>query len=725
MNWKVLQVVWLSCVLTTHLAIAQSNPITVDIHQITQFPKGNGPLSLVWQCSVSTPGLLEGHFLITAYDGNEPFGQFRSHDVALHSGYHEVPMMLPSMKVDNPFSEVKLRLSFITSDARYDFKDPYTLKVGRLYQRTLAVGVCDPFVGNIPPALKTFLDQLKFEAISPKEPVKFDVKKYKVPAYFANQREYFAQPLKLNLKTTSIHLQPEDYPKLPVDCHQYDILVITARGLEDMESRHMKAILQWVRSGGSLCVLTGESTGSNQLEFLNSLRKGDDGSPLLMNSKGQIDFSEENQVLLVRTGWGRTVILRQQALENNSLTADERAQIPFFLWKLRQSQKDFYDQEHHWDEEKLIQEYFEREKKENYRSYSAYAISDVLSMTYRPIYTGGMLISDLMPAELQIVPTWVIGIILLGYVLMIGPGEYFLLGYFKIRRFTWITFPVISICVALFAFVISDYYMQSSHERKTLSILDLDSQGMPVRENEIELLFTSSYQTIETSLKSGLFSPLKQSEPGRGFNSYNTQQNATPELVGAPFYQGSIPTQYSVYQNMPQWTPQLNRIVNNYPQKELPEFNWSAITADQLNSEASRGKLINRVKAAFGEDAVLLIYKGTSDGKPKRFTYYLKQSLMANPLHAGGVTALLTMIHRPHTQYQVQSQEQVCFMDDLCVRQQQGLFQIVSQTSPAGGTNYEDLSILDSTDPRQWLVIVYVPGNEQDTIYRQFIVSDF
>ncbi|MCA9022672.1 MAG: hypothetical protein KDA74_21130, partial [Planctomycetaceae bacterium] len=625
MNWKVLHVIWLTCVLTTHQAIAQSNPLTVDIHQLTQFPKGNGPLSLVWQCSVTTPGLLEGHFLITAYDGNEPFGQFQSHDLALHSGFHEIPMMLPSMKVDNPYSEVQLRLSFITSDARYDFKDPYTLKVGRQYQRTLAVGVCDPFTGNIPPALKTFLDQLKFESISPKEPVKFDIDQFEIPERFANQREFFAQPLKLNLKTTSIHLHPEDFPKLPVDCHQYDILVITARGLEALESRHMKAILQWVRSGGSLCVLVGESTGSNQLEFLNSLRKSEGGSPLLQNSKGQIDFSEENQLLLSRTGWGRTVILRQQVLENDSLTSDERAQIPFFLWKLRQSQKEFYDQEHHWDDKKLIQEYFEREKQENYRSYSAYAISEVLSMTHRPIYTGGMLISDLMPAELQIVPTWVIGIILLGYVLMIGPGEYYLLGYFKIRRFTWITFPVISICVALFAFVISDYFMQASHERKTLSIVDLDNNGMPVRENEIELLFTGSYQTIESSIKSGLFSPLKQSELGRGFNSYNSPQNTTSALVGAPFYKGSIPTQYSVYQNMPQWTPQLNRIVNNYPQKQPTEFNWSAITVDQLNSEANREELKNRVREAFGEDAVLLLYKGTTKGKPKRFLLFMNE----------------------------------------------------------------------------------------------------
>lgn len=724
MNWKVLQLVWLSCALTARLAIAQSTPITVDIHQTTQFPKGNGPLSLVWQCTVSTPGLLEGHFLVTAYDGNEQFGQFQSHDVALHSGYHEIPMMLPAMKVDNPYSEMKLRLSFITPDARYDFKDPYTLKVGRKYQRTLAVGVCDPFIGNLSPVLKTFLDQLKFEAISPKELVQINNSQIEVPPEIAKQEIINAQPLKMNLKTYSIHLHPDDFPQLPIDCHQFDVLVITAQGLEALESRHMKAILQWVRSGGSLCVLPGESTGPNQLAFLNALQESKESSPLLVNSKGQIDFSETNQILFTRTGWGRSIILRQQALETNLLTSDQQARIPFFLWKLKQSQKEYYDQQHHWDDKKLIQEYFEREKQSNYRNYNAYAASEVLNMTYQPIFTGGMLINDLMPAELQIVPTWVIGTILLGYVLMIGPGEYYLLGYFKIRRFTWITFPVISIGVALFAFIISDYFMQASHERKTLSIVDLDSTGVPIRENEIELLFTGSYQTIETRIKSGLFSPLDQSELGRGYNRFNSPQNTAPALVGAPFYQGSIPTQYSVYQRMPQWTPQLNRIVNNYPQKEQAGFDWSSITVDQLNSDDTREKLKTRVKETFGQNAILLIYKGTTDGKPKRFTLNMNEQLSGYSLHAKGITALLTPMQRSHNQYGIHSQEQVCFMDDLCVRQQQGLFQIVSQTSPAGGSNFEDLSILDSSDPRQWLVVIYVPGNEQDTIYRQFIVSD-
>ncbi|WP_299464338.1 hypothetical protein, partial [uncultured Gimesia sp.] len=86
--------------------------------------------------------------------------------------------------------------------------------------------------------------------------------------------------------------------------------------------------------------------------------------------------------------------------------------------------------------------------------------------------------------------------------------------------------------------------------------------------------------------------------------------------------------------------------------------------------------------------------------------------------------ALLNPMNQQLQQYPGHQQEQRSFMDDLCVRNQTGLFQIVSQTSPSGGKNYEDLSILDPSDPDQWLIVVFVPGEDQDTIYRQYIVAE-
>ncbi|MCA9016865.1 MAG: hypothetical protein KDA77_16145, partial [Planctomycetaceae bacterium] len=262
---------WLVLILLPGIACAQKLPMTVDLSQPSQFPKGDGPITFVWQCSVSATGLLEGYFLVTVHDGNEQFGVFKSHDVALHSGFHEVPMMLPPIMVDNSFSEVKLKLSFVTPERRYDFKDEFTLRVGRDFHRTFALGVCDPFDINLSPSLKVFLDKLKFEAISPKSPVTMQLAPQAIQTNYPVQDLINNQPMPLNVKTVSIQIQPDEFPQLPIDCHQYDIMVITPRGFELLETRHFKAIHQWVRSGGSLCLITDSTAGTSQLQFLNEL----------------------------------------------------------------------------------------------------------------------------------------------------------------------------------------------------------------------------------------------------------------------------------------------------------------------------------------------------------------------------------------------------------------------------------------------------------------------
>ena len=701
---------------------AQQIPMTVDLYQPTQFPKGDGPVSLVWQCSVSATGLLEGHFLVSARDGVEKYGQFRSHDVALHSGFHEIPMILPPINVNNPYGEVKLKLSFVTKQKRYEFEDEYTLHVGRRFQRALAVGVCDPFDIAFSPETKHLLEKLKFESISPEEPIALDQKL--LGSSLPKQRLINNQSASLDLKTYSIHVHPPEFPQLPVDCHQYDVLVITARGFDILESRHLKAIHQWVRSGGSLCLLTSSNPGQVQLQFLNDLIETKSGSPFLINSEGKLELDEKEQIWFQRAGWGRAVVVLSDALDENALSPKEMTRIPFFLWKLRESQKAYYEKEKMWDHRALVKSFIETQKRTNYRHLNAYSANEMLSLNYRPTFTGGAVVTSLMPAEMRIVPAWVVMMVLLGYVLIIGPGEYYFLGKFKIRRFTWITFPLISISFALIAFIISDYFMQTSYERKILTIFDLDAQGKPVKENQIELLFTGSYQQIETKIKSGLFTPLNHAELGMTQNYNMYARNMRPSLVGPPLYSGSIPTQYSVFQLMPQWTPQLNRIIHNYPEELSTSFNWSEIKVEDLRSQKKRLELNQKVKASFGKQAQLVIYQGVPDGKVKKFKLYETIDDTHNHVYHSKAYALVNPMNHNHQRYPGQQHVQQSFMDDLCVRQQMGLFQIVSQTSPSGGKNYEDLSILDPSDPKQWLVVVNVPGEDQDIIYRQFIVAE-
>ena len=54
----------------------------------------------------------------------------------------------------------------------------------------------------------------------------------------------------------------------------------------------------------------------------------------------------------------------------------------------------------------------------------------------------------------------------------------------------------------------------------------------------------------------------------------------------------------------------------------------------------------------------------------------------------------------------------------LSARSASGLFAIVSQISPTGGENLEDLALFDETDPNQWLLIVAVRRDGNWIVYR-------
>ena len=718
---QLLFLIWLLCLSTSAAVHAQNLPMTVDLRQTSQSPKGDGPLTLLWQCSVASTGLLEGYFLVTAHDGVQQFGQFRSNDVALHAGFHEVPMMLPPMKVDNAFSNVSLQVSFVTPDRKYDLKNEFPLRVGRAYERTFAVGVCDSFDSNLSQAEKRLLDELKFEAISPPDPLPFDLRQILRKHGLDNRGYLTNRPLKLNMQTFSIYVGPTEFPQLPLDCHQYDILLITAQGLEALESRHLRAIQQWVRSGGSVCVLVGENPKPSQVQFLNQLSDDEGNTPFVLDSAGKLGQNEEQTTWFFRTGWGRSVVVTAEAIDNDSLSESQRSQIPFFLWKLRQSQQDYYAANQRWNEQPLITAYVDR-MRQNYNRYGdAHTPAEMFNLNYRPVNMGGAVVSSLMPEHLRIVPAWLIMLILLCYVLVIGPGEYYILGRFNMRRFTWITFPLISVGFAVIAFLISNFFMQTSHERKSLVIIDLDSKGRPVKENKIELIFTGSYQDVETPVKSGLLTSLNQLELGMGQSYYRYSRSAEIALVGPPYYAGSIPTQYSVFQRMPQWTPQLNRIVNNYPQAEQPTFNWTSIQAKQLTTEQGRQHLQKQIEQELGNQALLMIYNGNPKGKVGKYPMnHRLNNTYQNQSHYPARYRLFNTVQYRHG---VNQSLQQSFVDDLCVRNQGGLFQIVSQVSPSGGNNYEDLSILDPSAPEQWLVVIFVPGQTQDTLYRQLLFS--
>src|ERR1019366_9218593 len=84
---------------------------------------------------------------------------------------------------------------------------------------------------------------------------------------------------------------------------------------------------------------------------------------------------------------------------------------------------------------------------------------------------GAELLNRLMPQTVRLIPfSALIGILVL-FVLLIGPADYFLLGAFRRRKFTWILFPATSIVFTAATVLMANHFLGLHDQRRSLFVV--------------------------------------------------------------------------------------------------------------------------------------------------------------------------------------------------------------------------------------------------------------
>jgi len=344
-------------------------------------------------------------------------------------------------------------------------------------------------------------------------------------------------------------------------------------------------------------------------------------------------------------------------------------------------------------------------------------------LEFNPIQSGDGFLQRLIPDEVEIVPLEYIAGILVLYILAIGPGEYFLLS---LRRFTWITFPLLTVGFTLFTVWLSNDYLSSSVERTHATVIDVGEDGTALRENRFELLYTASTHDVITDIDRGLFTPIEYSRFRQGSidNGYGVQippgamyrgnmppggirgeQSPNVLSLGLPSIEGKPPGIHQAVQNVPQWTPQINRIFRINPNDELiaaqlGKFDWNR----DWDLRRDGREISQQAIKAFGPQTKVIGFIGHEVllGDPGKF--FVPASSMR------GQMSIEMQMEMPRTRD---------FLTDICVRTPGKLFEVVSQIAPHGGDNFEDITLLDVTDDSQSLLIIVVPDENGLRIYRR------
>jgi len=399
----------------------------------------------------------------------------------------------------------------------------------------------------------------------------------------------------------------------------------------------------------------------------------------------------------------------------DALPADSAA----FLWKLTARQREALRTSEFWkrDLETVT------ERNVNYQMQRMGGTGSPASrivMSYAPLSTLHTyeLTQTLRPQSTRLIP----GRLLLGmlcvYILAIGPIDYFVLGSLRQRKLTWVVFPLVTVLFTAGSVAMSNHYIGRNDHRQAITLIDLGDGGREIRRSRLEMIFAGQERTERIEAKRTIVTPVREAEL-LGYQPWRGQSSVPPS---PPVYEGRYPSNYTMTQRIRQWSPQVFRTTRLAEVKDESGLNWDAIDPAQLGDGAYRA----RIGSILGSSdparppAVAVMHMSTCESLGHIFVTDNEESVVAD-----GSTSNNRSPRQNHVSPDVimptdgSGRFPGSFLTQACARLQEGFFSVVSQVSPTGDGMMEDLSILDPTDPKQWLIMAIEEKENNWVVYRR------
>lgn len=662
--------------------------LSIEFHRRFQELRTGSPISIDWTLIWKGKGQPRGHLEVQILDGQKELGTLRTvNEQVLTASGNRFRTLLPTYFPEEVLAPLDIQAYFVSDEGRFDLGER-SLRVAGASRRTFIVAFCDSW--------QQIIADDEREELSDS----LDLKKFVVES----QQKHLA--------TYPARIFPTDISPDPLWLCEYNIVVLLPDGFRELRTAQLEGLARWVDAGGSLCVFLAGTLTRPHIEFLNGLTRAPVDRPLVsLDDTGRAVCA--TPIVRSTRGLGHVVVTDADPHSEQFIASKDWTASASFLWKRlvgeRQSPPDVFRRNR------------QRRKTDTDRPRTANPASVDLSsrdrelspsvaITWR-LTTLGSLLAQLTPDDFQVVPLWLLGCLLLGYLVVIGPVDYFLLGLFRQRRLTWLFFPLVTLGLAVTIVWVSHDYMGTNQGTKSVIFRDLGDRGEVVRENRFELLLNAMPTVEETRVRRALFTPIDHRRFLAETDSVSDDPFSRVALEpGQPtHYIGTIPADFIAVQETPQWSPQLNRIFEITPRDPAPAFDWDSLRFEDLGDSSRSAELLKRLRLAFGDDVRAFAFYGP--GPPRQL---------------GATTPLFPASDH----WGVESGPAATdgaddnFLQDVCVRPSVGIFNVVSQISPHGGDNLEDLPLLDPTDLTRWLLVVAVSDQRRLVLYRKLYSRD-
>ena len=672
------------------LIASQANaagPLRLKLSTVTSNVRSDAPLSLNVHLDWASPELVEGRLELACYDGDKLLHRNVGSDVALFAGDRHSRTILPPMSLSSDLSTLTVRARFLTDTKEYDLGSS-ELRVPVFWRRSFVIGVLVPKENSGVAGSAELGQSLRLDQLGGNE----------IPG---NQ-----------LVSIPSEIMPDDLRASGLGLFSFDVLALTSPGFNVLTEDQLDAIGDWVETGGSLLVSVDSDYSPAQAKFLNRIAGVPEDDPGMLTDADGLPPGEpgdrRDHFRMYRPGLGRSVILQAEEKADKVLDLREAAA---HLWKIRSKmQTEFSHSGASWQlSKRLLGAEFDQ-----------FDDSQLMYSPFQQVRLAEMdsLSSILLPDNVQSIPLSVVIVILALFLIAIVPIDYYVLGYFNCRRFTWLLLPVMSFVFTGFTVLLGSAYLGSTDYRTSLEFVDLTNGNRVIRNSCFEMLFTATQKEVATELKQTLYAPVNlrrspkmdEQNSARGLRtididdvSFDTTNQ--PQESESPPSDGNMPASFTVRQKMGKWSPQWSRQTALQTERAIPQFDLDYITTtwqqspELLANVEWQRSLHEKIQTVLPDSTVLIFTQNQiHDLTPGEKT----------PLPNG-------QIDSPKSK----DQQVMELVRKACVRPAVGLFSIVSQISPNAAGDFEDLSIVDSDDANQLLLVIVTRQGNDYVVFRR------
>ena len=469
-----------------------ADKLQVDLTPLGMRARNEAPIPIEAKFNWDSTRILEGRLEMEFREGNRVLERYRSGDFALTGGEQKFRMLLPPSLAPFSDSQVEVQMKFLTAAGAIEL-DPSVLILPTSGERSLVLGWCDVSTAEGRPT-SDVLRNLLFERFAP-------------PSNDVYQRL---------LMTSVARLTPGELPAQPLAYTAFDMLVLTPDAFKEASEHQLQALARWVRGGGSVCVFVAGGLKPQHIWFLNQLAGSTPDDPAFLSDDAGDLLPARNGILCLRSGMGRSVIVTGESAVTLNLDTANLRKAAAFLWKMRSSQARTIADSGHWAPPlNNPSRIYPAGRGGQFQRYAP-QYAGPLSYSVQPTDLGGEVMNRLMPRTVRLIPFSVLFGLLALFVLLIGPGDYFVLGFLRRRRLTWMLFPATSIALTVATVLMANHYLGLRDQRCSLFVVDLAKDGTALRWSRYELVFAARDKQSVTELKDALWAPLDVQAPMQG-----------------------------------------------------------------------------------------------------------------------------------------------------------------------------------------------------------------